>query len=143
LDEPAFCLTQKGLIMPTRLLLLLLANLIALQTCLPVRADGTKPFIESLPKRLASFTVGTAIGTPIALVRCTKREVVKQTKEAYKLGGVHPSQLGYLPAGFFGIPSGIIFGVFCGVTDGLADSWVNSKDAPFGKESFSLEKLEY
>jgi len=143
LYEQAFFLTNKGLIMPTRLLLLLLANFIALQTCLPCWADGTKPFIERLPQRLASFTVGTAIGTPIALVRCTKREVIKQTKDAYKLGGVHPSQLGYLPAAFFGIPSGIFCGVCCGVSDGLADSWVNSKDAPFGKETFSLDKLEF
>ena len=128
--------------MPARLLLLL-ASVIALQTCLPAWADGTKSFVVHLPQRLAAFTAGTAIGTPIALVRCTKRELVKQTKDAYQLGGVRPKQLGYVSAAFFGIPSGILSGAFCGVSDGVADSWINSKDAPFGKESFSLDKLEY
>jgi hypothetical protein len=118
--------------MPARLLLLL-ASVIALQTCLPAWADGTKSFVVHLPQRLA----------PIALVRCTKRELVKQTKDAYQLGGVRPKQLGYVSAAFFGVPSGILSGAFCGLSDGLADSWINSKDAPFGKESFSLDKLEF
>lgn len=104
--------------------------------------DSTKSFIGHFPKSLLSFAAGTAIGTPIALVRCTKRELVKQTKEAYSLGGVS-KPLGWITAGFFGLSSGVLFGVGLGISDGLADSWVNSGDAPFSGKSFSLDDLVF
>jgi hypothetical protein len=130
--------------MPARLSLMLALVLgLYISISLPARADGTKSFIGHLPQRLAAFTAGTAIGTPIAVVRCTKRELVKQTKDAYKLGGVRPKALGYVSAAFFGIPSGLLSGAVCGVSDGVADSWASSKDEPFGRKSFSLDKLEY
>jgi hypothetical protein len=105
------------------------------------RSFSAKSFAGHLPQSLASVAVGTLVGTPIALVRCTKRELVKQTKECYTLGGV-PKPLGYVTAAFFGIPSGILCGAWYGVPDGLADACVNS-DEPFGKASFSLEELEW
>jgi hypothetical protein len=98
--------------------------------------------ITHIPITLASFVVGTFVGTPIALVRCTHTELKKRTKEAYDLGGVRPKPLAYLSAGFFGIPSGLLSGVWSGALNGVSDSWRNSKDAPFSKDSFSLEKLE-
>ena len=120
----------------------LLALIFVLCAAPPSLADGAKSFIGNLPKRLVSFTVGTAVGTPIAVARCTHRELIKQTKEAYTLGGV-PKPLGYVSAAFFGIPSGFLSGAWSGVTNGVSDSWVGSKDEPFGKESFSLDKLEF
>ncbi len=106
------------------------------------KAESAKSFVVHLPQRIAAFTIGTAIGTPIALVRCTGRELVRQPKEAYKLGGV-PKPLGYVSAAFFGIPSGFLCGAGYGVSDGVADSWLAAKDAPFSKASFSLDKLAY
>jgi hypothetical protein len=105
-------------------------------------SQSTKSFVAHLPVRLVSFAVGTAVGTPIAWVRCTHTEIVKRTKEAYNLGGVRPKPLAYLSAGCLGLPSGILSGAWSGAFNGVADSWVNSKDAPFSKDTFSLEKLE-
>lgn len=99
-------------------------------------------FVTHIPITLASFVVGTAIGTPIAMVRCTHIELKKRTKEAKDLGGVRPKPLAYLSAGVFGIPSGILSGVWSGTFNGISDSWRNSKDAPFSKETFSLDTLE-
>ena len=98
-----------------------------------------KEFWTHLPKRLVFCVVGTAVGTPIAVVRCTKREIKRRTKEAYDLGGV-PKPLGYLSAGLFGIPSGLFCGPIIGAGDAVADSLTND---PFSKGSFSLEKLEF
>lgn len=119
--------------------------IVVLSTCfaLPVNAESAKSFAGNLPQRIASFAAGAAIGTPIALVRCTKREVVKQTKVAFNLGGVRPKPLGYFSAAFFGIPSGIMSGAICGLSDGVLDSVRGAKDEPFGKESFSLDKLTF
>lgn len=122
--------------------LLLFAFTLDLSAGLSVRAESTKSFVTHLPRRLAAFTVGTAVGTPVAIARCTHREVIKQTKVAFDLGDM-PKPFGYVTAGFFGIPSGILFGVGCGSADGLADSWINAKDAPYSKDSFSLAKLKF
>lgn len=104
-------------------------------------AGSTTSFVQNFPQRLASFAVGTAVGTPIAVTRCTQRELIKQTKEAYKLGGV-PKPFGWVTAAFFGLPSGVVCGIWYGVSDGVADSWVGSKK-PFSKDAFSLDKLEW
>ena len=97
--------------------------------------------LDYLPARMASFVVGSAVGTPISFVRCMHRELIKQTKEAYTLGGM-PPPLGWVTAGLFGIPSGVLCGVWYGSTDGVIDGWVGSKE-PFSKQAFSLDKLEY
>jgi hypothetical protein len=89
-----------------------------------------------------NIAVGTLIGAPIALARCTKRELVRQTKEAYTLGGV-PKPLGYLTAGAFGIPSGILCGAWYGAADAVADSVANSGDEPLSKAVISLDKLVF
>lgn len=106
------------------------------------RADSAQSTAVALPKRLFSFTIGTAVGTPIAIARCTHREVIKRTKEAYQLGGC-PKPIGYVTAGFFGIPSGIFFGAGVGAADGVVDSWTHSKDEPLNKSSLSLEELKF
>jgi cyanate permease len=104
-------------------------------------ADGQQS-APSLPKRLFAFTLGTAIGTPIAIARCTHREIVKRTKEAYELGGM-PKPIGYATAAFFGVPSGIAFGAGVGAADGVVDSWTNSEAEPVNKGSISLDKLYF
>jgi hypothetical protein len=132
--------------MPERLSLfvaLALGLLLNGYACLPARADGAGKFIIHLPQRVASSVAGFAIGTPIALVRCTKRELIKETKEAYTLGGVRPKVLAYATAAFFGIPSGAMSGIWYGAIDGTADGWVYSKDKPFSKATFSLDKLAF
>ena len=112
------------------------------QTSTQSLGERAKSFVAHLPQRLASFAVGTAVGTPIALVRCTRRELARQTKEAYTLGGV-PKPLGYVSAAVFGVPSGVLCGAWYGTADGVADSWVYSKDSLFSKDTFSLEKLVF
>jgi ABC-type nitrate/sulfonate/bicarbonate transport system permease component len=102
----------------------------------------SKSFPIHLSQRLVSLAVGTAIGTPVALIRCTRREIARQTKEAYTLGGV-PKPLGYVSAVFFGVPSGVLSAAWYGTADGIVDSWINSKDEPYSKSSFSLKKLAF
>jgi hypothetical protein len=132
--------------MPARLSFLLASMLglwLAGYTCLPARADGVGTFMAHLPQRLVGSAVGFAVGTPIALVRCTKRELIKETKEAYTLGAVRPKVLAYATAVFFGVPSGAMSGIWYGAINGTADGWAYSKDKPFTKGTFSLDKLEY
>ena len=78
-------LITRGSIMQVKSPLLIV---LGLYTSAPAQAGGVKSFVGHLSQRLLSFAVGTAVGIPIALARCTKRELVKQTKEAYSLGGV-------------------------------------------------------
>jgi ABC-type nitrate/sulfonate/bicarbonate transport system permease component len=120
------------------------APLVVVALCLasPANADPVQSAIAQVPARAVGTVLGAAIGTPIALVRCTKRELVKQTKECFTLGGV-PKPLGYVTAAAFGIPSGIICGAWYGAADGIADGVANSKDSPFNKGVFSLDKLSF
>ena len=115
--------------------------LLALAAAPAAHAESAGSFLRHLPQRTAGIVVGTLVGTPIALARCTKRELVAQTKLCYDLGGV-PKPIGYITAGAFGIPSGIMCGAWYGAADGVADSVVNSKE-PFGKASLSLDKLTF
>jgi hypothetical protein len=160
-----FCATY-GATTKSLMYVVFLANLIGLICSLPVSAESslaaappaktsttpqeTAPSPDKntgsafghLPKRLVAFTVGATFGTPLALIRCTKREVISQTKVAYTLGDA-PKPLHYLTAVFFGVPSGVMYGAFWGTANGVADSWVNSDDTAFSKSSFSLEKLTF
>jgi len=120
----------------------LIACVVLVGEASPSSAKGALSGLAKLPKKLLVVTVGTAVGTPVALVRCTKREVVNKTKEAFDLGGV-PKPLGYLTAGFFGIPSGILSGAATGALDGVLDSVANSSDEPFNKGSVSMDKLVF
>jgi hypothetical protein len=123
-------------------LLLLFVLILDLPAFLPARGESAQSVVVHLPQRVLAFTIGAAVGTPVALVRCTRRELIKQTKEAFNLGGV-PKPFGYITAGAFGIPSGVLYGAGYGTADGVADSLLNAKDAPYSKDSFSLEKLAF
>ncbi|MBU6454905.1 MAG: hypothetical protein KGS72_24260 [Cyanobacteria bacterium REEB67] len=130
--------------MSARLLLILSLGLILTGYAgLPAQAEGAGKFIVHLPQKLVGSVAGFVVGTPIAMVRCTKRELIKETKEAHTLGGVRPKVLSYATSAFFGIPSGAMSGVWYGVIDGTADGWVNSGDKPFSKATFSLDKLTF
>lgn len=123
---------------PITLLTLAMALSLSASGSQPAKADG----LSNLPKKLFVATVGTAVGTPIAVVRCTHREVIKRTKEAYQLGNV-PKPVGYVTAGMFGIPSGILFGLGVGAADGVVDGIKHSSDEPLNKGSVSLDELYF
>ena len=129
---------------PTKLLAsaLLPALTLCATLAMPAKADGLASAVLSVPKRIIVVAVGSTVGFPIALVRCTKRELINRTKEAYELGGV-PRPIGYITAGFFGVPSGLICGGIIGTADSIADSVKNSGGEPFNKASLSLDELVF
>jgi hypothetical protein len=118
-----------------------LSLIFALNAWSPSQAASGKSFLWG-PKRILAFATGAVVGTPIAVVRSTHKQLVYQTKEAYRLGGLYPP-FGWVTAGAFGIPSGVLCGVGYGLGDGVMDSLDNVKDAPFSRASFSMEKLEW
>src|SRR5271170_133026 len=96
-------------------------------------ADG------NVAKRMAAFLTGVVVGTPIAVVRKTIQCTVSDTKE---LVGENRNPFFLVPAGMLAFPWGLFSGGVEGLYDGVADSWVNSADKPFSKESFSLGEMK-
>lgn len=88
-----------------------------------------------LPLRMASFTTGFVVGTPIAITRCA----IKQTKAGTRdLVGDSHNPLLVVPAAIISIPFGAMGGPFEGVGYAAVNSWRHSGDEPFGQETFSL-----
>lgn len=85
--------------------------------------------------RAASFTAGVVVGTPIAIVRKCKTEIVQATKD---LTGDTDKLYFILPAGLLGMPFGALSGTVEGTFLGIINSWKASGDEPFSKEAFSL-----
>ena len=100
---------------------------------------GVKELLSGLPKRLPAFLAGAIVGTPIAIVRLSKRETIAATKE---LSGETSNPLIVLPCASLGLPAGIISGCFQGVLYGPINGWKYSDDKPYSKESFSLGEMK-
>lgn len=102
-------------------------------------AGGVKGFIASFPKRFVASIPGTIVGTPIAIVRMSKREIGIAAKD---LVGETSNPIFLAPAYGLAITPGIMSGTIYGVFAGAADAWKNSEDAPFSKEAFSLGDMK-
>ena len=95
--------------------------------------------LDFRPQRLAAFVAGVMVGTPVAIVRKSIICTVSDTKE---LVGESRNPIFLVPAGMLAAPWGLFSGGAEGIYAGIADSWVNSSENPFSKESFSLGKMK-
>jgi hypothetical protein len=91
------------------------------------------------PARFASFVVGSVVGTPVAMVRKTKQEIITATKD---LVGDTNNKFLLGAGGILGVPAGIVSGFFEGPVYGVVDAWKGSADEPFSAESFSLGDIK-
>jgi len=91
------------------------------------------------PVRLAWFSAGTVIGTPIAMVRKTVDNTVDTHKSLSE-----KSEHKVLKAGacLVALPVGVFTGTLEGLYLGVENSWKNSNEPPFKKEMFSLGELK-
>jgi hypothetical protein len=94
---------------------------------------------KNVTQRLASFTTGVIVGTPIAIFRKSVECTVSDTKE---LVGESRNPVFLVPAGIISLPWGVFSGGVEGLYTGVANSWVNSDDKPFSKDAFSLGEMK-
>ena len=92
-----------------------------------------------LATRVASFTTGVVVGTPLAIVRRTHMEVMQGEHD---LIGDYDSWwkkvLFVCPGAAISIPFGAVSGGIGGCVYSVKNAWTGSGEEPFGKESFSL-----
>lgn len=94
---------------------------------------------KNIAQRLASFTTGVIVGTPIAIFRKSVECTASDTKE---LVGESKNPIFLVPAGMLSLPWGVFSGSVEGLYAGIADSWVYADDKPFSKDSFSLGEMK-
>lgn len=95
--------------------------------------------LSKVPKNVPAFLAGVVVGTPIAFVRMSKREVVSATRE---LVGETENPLILAPASVLGVPAGIMSGGIYGLAHAIGNAWTNADDNPFSKDSFSLGDMK-
>lgn len=93
----------------------------------------------AVPARFASFVVGSVVGTPVAMVRKSKQEIVTATRD---LVGDTNNKFLLGAGGFLGVPAGLISGFFEGPVYGVMDAWKGSADEPFSAETFSMGDMK-
>ncbi|MDX2107061.1 MAG: hypothetical protein SFY67_11725 [Candidatus Melainabacteria bacterium] len=113
----------------------------------PDAAEDTKdlPPVKSLhsdvklPVRVASFTTGFILGTPVSIVRAFGRQTKAGSKD---LIGESKNPVLLATTYLFSVPFAFAGAPFEGVGMSAINSWNGSGDEPFGKESFSLQPSE-
>lgn len=95
--------------------------------------------LSKVPRNVPAFLTGAVVGTPVAVVRMSKREIVTSTRE---LVGDTDNPLFLGAGGILGVPAGLMSGAIYGLYAGVADSWVNADDNPYSKDSFSLGDMK-
>lgn len=92
-----------------------------------------------LPVRMASFTTGFILGTPVSIVRAFGRQTKAGSKD---LIGESKNPVLVATTYLFSVPFAFAGAPFEGVGMSAINSWNGSGDEPFGKESFSLQPSE-
>jgi hypothetical protein len=93
----------------------------------------------ALPARVAGFTAGVIVGTPICIIRRTHLEIKQGEHDL--IGDVDTwwkKGLFVFPGLLMAVPYGGISGGVGGCMYSVRNAWQNSKDEPFSKDSFSL-----
>lgn len=91
--------------------------------------------------RLASFTTGVVIGTPIAMVRRTGIEIVQGERDLIGDADTWYKKAAYVFPGFISVGYGAVSGGVGGALYGVKNAWAGSAHEPFGKETFSLDDI--
>lgn len=92
-----------------------------------------------LPVRMASFTTGFILGTPVSIIRAFGRQTKAGSKD---LIGESKNPVLIATTYLFSVPFAFAGAPFEGVGMSAINSWNGSGDEPFGKESFSLQPSE-
>lgn len=91
-----------------------------------------------LATRLASFTAGVIVGTPIAVVRRTGIEIVQGEHDLIGEADTWYKKVALVMPGFISVPWGAVSGGASGCMYSLKNAWVESGQEPFSKDVFSL-----
>lgn len=130
---------------------ILLALAVSIASFSPALADDASPKVSTAPSvsgssggtslgvRLIAFSIGFLVGTPIAMARKTGDETISGLKD---IVGESRNPLLVIPFGALSAVPGAISGIFQGPFYAAKNSWTNSDDAPFSKESFSLGDMD-
>lgn len=89
------------------------------------------------PITMTSFAAGTAVGTPIAIMRKSMSNT-KETYGNYSDGGFVKKSGGMVIAPGVGVVKGSAQGIMIGPKN----AWSNSSEHPFSKDVFSLGDLD-
>lgn len=92
-----------------------------------------------LPVRVASFTTGFILGTPVSIVRAFGRQTRAGSRD---LIGESKNPVLLATTYLFSVPFAFAGAPFEGVGMSAINSWNGSGEEPFGKESFSLQPSE-
>ncbi len=92
-----------------------------------------------LPVRMASFTTGFILGTPVSIARAFGRQTRAGSKD---LIGESKNPVLLATTYLFSLPFAFAGAPFEGVGMSAINSWSGSGDEPFGKETFSLQPSE-
>ncbi|MCA9803907.1 MAG: hypothetical protein KC777_18180 [Cyanobacteria bacterium HKST-UBA02] len=125
-----------------RRVLLSIASVAVLAAAAPAPAHADSgDFLSSavkFPVALLSFTAGTVIGTPIAVLRKTASNTKETAEQVSGDGGAVKTAAGYL----VGLPVGIFKGTIEGLWLGPKNAAMNASESPFSKDGFSLGDLD-
>lgn len=108
-------------------------------------AEESLPPVKSLhsdvkmPVRVASFTTGFILGTPVSIVRAFGRQAKAGSKD---LIGESKNPILLATTYLFSVPFAFAGAPFEGVGMSAINSWNGSGDEPFGKQSFSMQPSE-
>ncbi|MBX9691683.1 MAG: hypothetical protein K2Z81_04810 [Cyanobacteria bacterium] len=90
-------------------------------------------------QRMASFTAGVVVGTPVAIVKRT----YQQTRDgSTDLIGDSKNPILVATTTAFALPFAIFGGPIQGVEYSIRNSWIGSREEPFGKTAFSIDDAD-
>lgn len=91
------------------------------------------------PVRLVAFGAGAVVGTPIAVLRKTYQNTMSTSET---MTGKNDNKFLTAGACVLALPVGMFTGTLEGAYLGTKNSWMNSSEHPFGKDSFSLGEMK-
>ena len=109
------------------------------------KSEESLPPVKSLhsdvkmPVRMASFTTGFILGTPVSIVRAFGRQTKAGSKD---LIGESKNPILLATTYLFSVPFAFAGAPFEGVGMSAINSWNGSGDEPFGKQAFSMQPSE-
>jgi hypothetical protein len=93
----------------------------------------------NIATRMASFTTGIVVGTPICILRRTHLEIKQGEHDLFgDEDTILKKTLFVFPGLLMAVPFGGVSGGLGGAAFAVKNAWAGSKDEPFGKTSFSL-----
>ena len=133
---------SRETIMTKRIAALLGVLALSAASFAPAQAVEAPDVAKSLvltPVRLVAFGVGAVVGTPIAILRKSYQDT---SSTAEQISGKSDNKFKTAGAYLFAWPVGVFTGTLEGTYLGTKNSWMNSSEHPFSKDSFSLGEMK-